>query len=96
MYDQDEHFGMPESAIRAALESHEGILRDGCYIPTKTEVATMEPKRLRRILLGWIFESPAELIPTDAMVGEVVAILEGRPDAKEIVDLIREVGAFFE
>ncbi len=33
---------MPESAIQAVFDSHQGLLRGGMYVPTKTEVVTME------------------------------------------------------
>jgi hypothetical protein len=31
-------------------------------------------------LLGWWWESPAELIPSDTQVAEVIAVLRARPD----------------
>ncbi len=46
-WDQEEHFGMPESAFEAALKAN-NLHRDGIYVPTITEVATPEPQMLRR------------------------------------------------
>lgn len=93
--DQEERFGMPESAFAAAFEAN-GLDRDGMYVPTRTEVATVEPRMLRLWLSGWIFESTAELIPSDEMVRAVLKVLKGRPYVSELEDLIREIESFFD
>jgi hypothetical protein len=53
------------------------------YVPTRHEVATLPVDRLSFILDFWMWESPSELIPNDAQIGEVRAILETRPDAED-------------
>ena len=45
---------------------------------------------------GRIFESPAELIPSDEMVRVVSKILKNRPDVSELEDLIRKIESFFD
>ncbi len=86
---------MPESAFAAAFEAN-GLNRDGMYVPTITEVATAESRMLRLWLSDWIFESPAELIPSDEMVRAILKILKNRPDVSELEDLIREIESFFD
>ena len=98
-HDPNDRFGMPDSAFEAALESHgrnNPFIRMGMYVPTRHEVATMEPGELFEILDGWLSESPSELIPSRAQVREVKAVLAARPDAgspavQEIVALCDEV-----
>ena len=82
-HDQDtnDRFGVPDQLIIDVIKAHRGIIRDGCYVPTRHEVSTLEPSRLAWILLGWWWESPSELIPTDEQVAASVEILRQRPDA---------------
>jgi hypothetical protein len=79
--DQSDRFGISDERIIEVIMAHRGIWRDGCYVPTRAEVAQAPTERLWGWLLGWWWESPAELIPTDAQVAEAVAILRARPDA---------------
>ena len=76
-----DRFGIPDERIIKVIKAHTGLFRDGCYIPTRHEVATMEPQLLAQILIDRWWESPTELIPTDAQVAEVLQVLRGRPDA---------------
>jgi hypothetical protein len=97
--DRNDRFGTPDSAFEAALESHgrdNPFVRMGMYVPTRHEVATMDPGELFEILDGWLNESPSELIPSRAQVQEVRAVLADRPDAEsqavqEILALCDEV-----
>jgi hypothetical protein len=77
----DDRFGVPDQRIIDVIRAHHSVWRDGCYVPTRAEVAEASPGRLWNWLLGWFWESPSELIPTDAQLAEVVAILRARPDA---------------
>ena len=86
----EDRFGMPESAIRAAMEAHTGVLRAGMYVPTREEVATWPPDILYNIVMDWMWESPSEIIPNNAQIAEVLAILEARPDSKDHAKLIAE------
>lgn len=79
--DPSDRFGIPDQRIIDVIRAHAGIWRDGCYVPTRAEVAGGPAELLWAWLLGWWHESPTELIPTDAQVAEVVAILRARPDA---------------
>lgn len=85
MPDPDDRFGMPESAFRAARESH-GIdnptIRSGMYVPTRREVADSPAEGLYEVLIDWLWESPSELIPNNEQIAEVKSILLARPDAQ--------------
>lgn len=88
--DPNDRFGMPESAILAAIEAHKGVLRAGMYVPTREEVSTWPPERLYSVLIDWMWESPSEIIPNNAQIIEVLQVLESRPDSKEHSKLIAE------
>ncbi|HEV2568236.1 hypothetical protein [Sphingomonas sp.] len=79
--DLEDRFDIPAQLIIDVIRAHRGIWRDGCYVPTRGEVAEAPAATLGAWLLGWWWESPAELIPTDAQVEAVLAILRARPDA---------------
>jgi hypothetical protein len=80
-FDQNDRFGVSEQQIIDVMKSHRGIIRDGCYVPTRAEVASWPPERPHWHILGWWWESPSELIPDDGQVAAVVEILRNRPDA---------------
>lgn len=96
--DDQDRFGMPESAFAAAQNSHGSArtVRAGMYIPTRAEVASMAPETLRPIMMDWLHESPSELIPSTAQISQVKAILEGRPDAAEVAGLVEECRQYIE
>lgn len=77
----NDRFGVPAQLIIDVMKDHSGLIRDGCYVPTRREVATWPPERLWWHLLGWWHESPSALIPTDEQVAASVAVLRSRPDA---------------
>ena len=77
----DDRFGIPTERILEVIRAHAGLIRLGCYIPTRHEVAYASADWLSGILLDWWWESPTELIPTDEQVGEVLSVLRSRPDA---------------
>lgn len=83
--DPNDRFGMPESAFKAALESHgrdNPFIRMGMYVPTRAEVASLPPAELFEILDPWFWESPSELIPSRDQVQEVRKVVAARPDAE--------------
>ncbi len=82
--DRKDRFGMPESAIRAAVEAHKGILRVGMHVPTREEVTEWPADRLYNILMDWMWESPSEIISHNEHIAEVLAVLEARPDAEDL------------
>lgn len=62
----EDRFGMPESAFRAARGSHgldNPTIRSGTYVPTRREVAGKAPEWLCPVLIDWMWESRANLIP---------------------------------
>ena len=79
---EDDRFGITEALILEVIRAHRGIIRAGCYVPTRHEVATREPEWLYSVLIDWWWESPTELIPSDEQVAQVVAILRAREDAE--------------
>jgi len=81
MTDDQDRFGVSTDRIVQVMWAHAGLIRAGCYVPTRAEVATAAPERVYSWLLDWWWESPTELIPTDEQVAAAVAILKARPDA---------------
>jgi hypothetical protein len=81
MTDEQDRFGVTPAMIVQAMRAHAGLIRAGCYVPTRGEVATALPEQVHGWLLDWWWESPTELIPTDEQVAAAVAILRARPDA---------------
>lgn len=79
--ENDDRFGIPATRIVDAIRKHAGLVRSGCYVPTRHEVATREPEWVHSIVLDWWWESPSELIPSEEQVREAVTILRQRPDA---------------
>ncbi len=72
------------SAIRAHKDSGSPALRVGLYVPTRAEVASWPAHRLLNTLEDWLYESPSELIPSDAQIGQVLAVLQARHDADDL------------
>lgn len=93
MTDPNDRFGMPDSAFKAARESHglnSPVFRMGMYVPTRHEVATLPAVQLLPIVIDWMWESPSELIPNNDQISELRAILLARSDAAgpEVCELI--------
>lgn len=49
----DDRFGTAESDIIKAIEEHRGLIRAGCYVPTRQEVATNDATWLASVLIDW-------------------------------------------
>lgn len=81
--DPDDRFGVPEDLIRRVIAKHAGLIRFGCYVPTRLEVATKPPEWLNSILNDWFWESPEELAPDSQQIEEAVTILRNRSDADD-------------
>lgn len=96
--DDQDRFGVPESAFAVAQKAHGSAptVRCGVYVPTRAEVRSMAPETLRPLLIEWMWESPTELIPTDGQISQVKAELEARPDAVALAGLIEECRQFIE
>lgn len=84
------HFGIPESNLRAAEQSGERQRRHKfhTYVPTRKEVATLKPGKLKTILTGWMCNAAIEIIPSRTQIAEVKSVLMLRPDADELRDII--------
>jgi hypothetical protein len=80
-HNREDRFGVPVQRIIDVMKAHSSLIRDGCNVPTRAEVATWPPERLWWHLLGWWWESPSELIPTDEQGAARVEVLRSRPDA---------------
>lgn len=81
--DDNDRFGIPDAAFRAARESHGAdnpLVRWGSYVPTRREVATLNPGDLTLILDGWMWESPTEFIPSQEQIRQVRDVLRQRSD----------------
>lgn len=82
--DTEGRFGMPDSAFRAASESHgtdNHVVRAGMYVPFERDIAELDPDTLHAILIDWMWESPSELIPSNEQIAAVKELLLARPDA---------------
>ena len=87
--DDEYRFGFTKQQILAELLDHQGLIRDGCYVPTRHEVASWPAERVYWHVIGWFWESPSSLIPNDAQIEECLAVLRARPDAdSEIIQKI--------
>lgn len=83
MNDPDDRFGFTRADMMREINAHKGVIRAGVYVPTRHEVATLELDRLYRVLIEWWWESPTSLIPSDAQIDDVIAVLKARPDADD-------------
>tara|TARA_R110001592_G_scaffold302869_3_gene574859 strand:- start:797 stop:1087 length:291 start_codon:yes stop_codon:yes gene_type:complete len=73
-------FGFSEDFLRQVAAKSSGPLRSGIYVPSELEVKELEPLILEEILIEWFHESPTELIPSEAQISQVHAILQSRSD----------------
>ncbi|TXI09804.1 MAG: hypothetical protein E6Q76_04990 [Rhizobium sp.] len=96
----NDRFDMPPSAFDSAAASHNeaaafGIARIGMLVPSRLQVRTLPIGELEFVLEYWMYESPAELIPSDDQIREVIFELMLRPDAesedfKRLVDALNQ------
>lgn len=85
-----DHFGIPDSNIRAAEKwaKKDKYNQYHCQVPTRKEVMNMQAEEISRILLGWMCNSPTEIIPSRTQIMEVREILQKRSDAGQLDALI--------
>lgn len=81
MTEEEDRFGVPTELITQQFDEHRGVIRLGCYVPTRKEVATADADWLQPVRSDCFWESPEAIMPTYAQVCEVLAILRARPDA---------------
>jgi len=84
------YFGIPESNLRAAEKSANRKQRHKYHtsVPTRKEVATLEPVVLKPLLMGWMCNAATEIIPSRTQIFEVRQILIARADAGDLSELI--------
>lgn len=75
-----DRFGMPEEVFDSARQAHQGINRAGMFVPTRMMVRTMSLNDLDVALDLWMYESPAELIPSNEQIHEVIYEMHRRLD----------------
>lgn len=85
-----DRFGYSEEFLASVRAAHGGLPRMGLYVPTRYEVGTMPSETLGPILEMWLYEGPAELIPSEKQIRSVLEILLRRPDRAAVRDLIAE------
>jgi hypothetical protein len=56
-HNPEDRFGVHVQRKIDVMNAHRGLIRDGCYVPTRHEVATRSVDRLWRHLVGWWHES---------------------------------------
>jgi|GEM_PF-1052729 len=83
--DPNDRFGVSAEAIKRVFTEHlrAGVIRCGCYVPTREEVANRPLDWIVPVLTDWFWESPTELAPDEGQVTAVIAVLKSRPDADD-------------
>lgn len=91
MRENDEYFGTPAENIEAARKWALRYRQRYPYhtrVPTRREVAGMEPAELAPLLVGWLVHSPTEIIPSRSQVEQVIALLKQRADAHQLAHVL--------
>lgn len=61
---------------------------------TVLDFSVKQPADLLPILIDWLWDSPAALIPSNNQIFQIRAIILNRPDVAQCVLLIRECDEF--
>lgn len=92
MKNGQDRFGMPENIIAAK----KWLGKEGkkeypfhSYVPTRKDVAVLQPEQLKTILVGWMCHSPTEIIPSRTQIEEIRTAFLHRDDADGLADLIK-------
>lgn len=88
--DENYRFGFTSNDMEFEINSHKGINRAGCFVPTRKNVLTMPVDRLYVVLDLWLYESPATLIPSDTQIAEVLDVILLREDVDKCEKVIRK------
>jgi hypothetical protein len=84
-----EYFWIPEANLRAARECRKKKNHKlNIEVPTRRDVARMEPAQIRVAMLAWMCNSVTEIIPSRAQISEARLILLARDDVASLMDLI--------
>lgn len=89
---EDEHFGVTKKQIYTALSEQNGIYRDGMLVPSVDDVKTMTIEKLAPLVIGWLWESPTTMIPSEDQVRQLRSVLSTR--SNDANDLIKECDDF--
>jgi hypothetical protein len=94
----EDRFGVDPALIGQVFKRHleAGVIRFGCYVPTRNEVATKPLDWVANVVSDWFWESPEELAPEEEQVAAVIRILLERVDADDprIKALIEDTPSF--
>ncbi len=90
MPSKQDRFGVPDENLFAAKKwaSRQNNGQFQSYVPTRKEVATLEPQKITVMLTDWMCRSPVEIIPSRTQIIEVKELLLRRKDARELTGLI--------
>lgn len=88
--DINEHFGVPDANIHAAIQSakRQRDVKLATYVPSRKEILTLPREDLTAILIGWTCHSPIEIVPSRAQIAEVEQLLLKRSDTQHLSALI--------
>lgn len=53
MPEENDGFGVTPELMRQVYKEHRGIIRAGCYVASRHEVATADPALLESVLIDW-------------------------------------------
>lgn len=86
----DEHFGVPEANIHAAILSaqRQKNAKLATHVPSRKEIGGLPREELAPILIGWMCHSLIEIVPSRAQIAEVERLLLNRPDAHSLSALL--------
>jgi hypothetical protein len=85
MKNGSDRFGVDPELIGRVFRYHleAGVIRFGCYVPTRDEVATQPIEWLQNVVTDWFWESPEELAPDEQQCADVIRVLLDRTDADD-------------
>ncbi|MES2258197.1 MAG: hypothetical protein V4724_06740 [Pseudomonadota bacterium] len=87
-----ERFGTPPENILAATLRQPARTKKHDYntrVPTRKEVSNLPLAELTPLLLGWMENSPVEIIPSRGQIQLVIEVLQQRHDTPALAALIR-------
>lgn len=91
MQDDFDTFGVPVENMEAA-KLREQPQRKGfeyhTQVPTRKQVKTLPVDSLTKLLVGWMTNSPIEIVPSRIQVEQVVELLRQRDDADSLERLL--------
>ena len=90
-------FGVPDENIQAAQRrKSSGCNQQHIAVPSRKDVATLPPAKLKALLLAWMENSATEIIPSRAQISLVKEVLKEREDVSQIEPIIAMCTHFIE